>query len=262
MDHDEDHSPPSLSELPNDELVQYGRALGLALTEDSPRGEALRLIRQRQELLVELDRDALLDVVMWLRVPVRRSAGKEHLAKIISANDRLRYEGLSERGLHALARLSGVEPLSGEPRVDLERRVRKAVGFGARFRRMRRRLIGAVAARLLTQDQPRDESYKFLPEDAKPTLKDDIEHSGLVGGVARKLRDFADDYVAEKLDDIERRIDCKLDEIDQRLCEWRDRELLHRFRIIKITLIASIIVAVLSLLYDYLRDSWGGAGAG
>ena len=247
MDHDEDHSPPSLSELPNDELVQYGRALGLALTEDSPRGEALRLIRQRQELLIELDRDALLDVVMWLRVPVRRSAGKEHLAKIISANDRLRYEGLSERGLHALARLSGVEPLSGEPRVDLERRVRKAVGFGARFRRMRRRLIGAVAARLLTQDQPRDESYKFLPEDAKPTLKDDIEHSGLVGGVA---------------DDIERRIDCKLDEIDQRLCEWRDRELLHRFRIIKITLIASIIVAVLSLLYDYLRDSWGGAGAG
>ncbi len=255
-DHDEVTSP-SLSELPNDELVRYGQTLGLPLIEETPRGEALRLIRQRQELLIELDRDALLDVVMWLRVPVRRSASKEQLAKVISSNDRLHFEGLSERGLHALARLSGVEPRPGEPRADLERRLRKVVGFGARFRRLRRRLVRAVAARLLTPDEGPDESYKFLPEDAKPSLREDIAQSGLVGGMARRLRGYADDYVAEKLDEIERRIDRKLDEIDQRLCEWRDRELLHRFRIIKITLVASIIVAILSLLYDYLRDSWG-----
>ena len=45
--------------------------LGLTLDETAPRGELLRRIRERQELLVELDRDALLDIVIWARTPVR-----------------------------------------------------------------------------------------------------------------------------------------------------------------------------------------------
>ena len=44
----------------------------------------------------------------------------------------------------------------------------------------------------------------------------------------------------------------KLDEIDRRLSEWRDKEIANRIRILKITLWASVIVAGISLLYSYV----------
>ena len=53
--------------------------------------------------------------------------------------------------------------------------------------------------------------------------------------------------------EIEARIDRKLDEIDRRLGEWRDREITNRLKIIKITLIASVFVLLLSLGYNYLK---------
>jgi tetrahydromethanopterin S-methyltransferase subunit G len=75
----------------------------------------------------------------------------------------------------------------------------------------------------------------------------------VVGGIARTIRGVADGYVHEKLDEIEARIDRKLDEIDRRLGEWRDREIVNRLKIIKITLIASVFVFLLSLGYNYLK---------
>jgi hypothetical protein len=44
-----------------------------------------------------------------------------------------------------------------------------------------------------------------------------------------------------------------LDEIDRRLAEWRDKEIANRIRILKITLWASVIVGVLSLIYSYVK---------
>ena len=79
----------------------------------------------------------------------------------------------------------------------------------------------------------------------------------MVGGIAQKLRGAADQYIHEKLDEIELRIDRKLDEIDQRLAEWRDQEIKNRLRLIKITLITAIIVAVISLAYDYIKTTGG-----
>ena len=97
------------------------------------------------------------------------------------------------------------------------------------------------------------EAYRFLPEEGRyPSLKEEIADEGVVGGIARKIRGVADDYVRQKLDEIEIRIDQKLDEIDTRLGEWRDREVANRLKIIKITLVGSILVALLSLGYKYL----------
>jgi hypothetical protein len=95
--------------------------------------------------------------------------------------------------------------------------------------------------------------YRFLPDEAAPSLRSHIEEQGVVGGIARKLRGVADDYVKEKLDEIEARIDRKLDEIDRRMAEWRDREVSNRLRIVKITLIASILVAAVGIGYDILK---------
>jgi hypothetical protein len=246
-------SSPSLTDLPADELTAYACELGLSIEPTTPRGELLRLIRQRQELLIELDRNALLDVVVWARLPVRRSAGKEELAKLVATINRTRFDTLSDRGLSALACLRGVKSSEGDARETVEKRLRRQGGFWARAQRRRRAAVGSMISRLLEGAKTEDD-YRFLPEeDATPTLKETIEDVGVVGGIAQKLRGAADEYLHQKLNEIERRIDRKLDEIDHRLGEWRDQEVRNRLRLIKITLVTAIVVAIISLGYNYLK---------
>jgi hypothetical protein len=247
----------AISELPLDELILYGRELGLQLNGEMAQGELLRLVRQRQELLVELDRDAMLDVVVWARRPVRETVSKEELAKEISSIKRMRVKGLSHRGVVALARLRGVPAGEHQTVEELEALMRADESFWDKMQRRRRRIVGSIIGRVVDGSEKQQEAYRFLPEEkALPTLKEHIVEEGVVGGIARRLRGVADDYVREKLDEIEIRIDKKLDEIDQRLAEWRDREIANRLKIIKITLVASILVAILSLGYDYLKQYW------
>ena len=59
-------------------------------------------------------------------------------------------------------------------------------------------------------------------------------------------------------DEIESRIDRKLDEIDRRLAEWRDKEIANRIRILKITLWASVVVGIVSLIYSYVQAYFPG----
>ncbi len=98
--------------------------------------------------------------------------------------------------------------------------------------------MGSLINRMISGTSGQEaKEYHFLPEDdAGASLQEQITDEGVVGGIARKIRGVADDYVHEKLDEIEKRIDRKLDEIDQRLAEWRDREITNRLKIIKITL--------------------------
>lgn len=243
----------SLSDLPSDVLEAYGRDLGLSIEPDAPHGEVLRRIRERQELLLELDRDAMLDVVKWARIPVRRSAGKEQLAGHIAGVTKTRYDGLSDKGLQALARLHDVDVRGGDPREMIEKRLRRKESVWGRIRRGRRRAIGAWLAKVI-EGSYAEGDYRFLPEDdSSRSLTESIEQEGVVGGIAYKLRGAADQYVKQKLDEIEVRIDRKLDEIDNRLAEWRDQEIRNRLRIVKITIIAAIVVALVSLGYDYLK---------
>jgi hypothetical protein len=245
-----------LSELPGDELVVYGRELGLQLEEGTPRGELLRQIRHRQALLEQLDRDALLDVVVWGRRPVRQSASKESLAREIATIKRMDLARLSDRGLRALAMLRGLDVLHDERRASVEARLRETEPFWDRVKRRRRKVMGSMISALLdTREDEVGEEYHFLPEDGgSESLKQRISDEGVVGGLARTLRGAADDYVKQKLDEIETRIDAKLDEIDVRLAEWRDREVANRLKIIKITLVASILVAILSYVYTYFSS--------
>jgi len=252
---DPDRKAVAVSELPVDELLAYGRELGLQLDAKMGQGELLRRVRERQELLLELDREALLDVVVWARRPVRASASKEELAKQIAAITKMKFEGLSDRGLAALAKLRGVPARSSEPRELIEARLKDAEPFWQRVRRKRRQAVGGLLDKMIAGHQEQTgEDYRFLPEEANGTsLKERIAEDGIVGGIAHKLRGVADDYVRQKLDEIEARIDSKLDEIDRRMGEWRDKEIANRLRIIKITLVASVLVALLSLGYNLVK---------
>ncbi len=246
----------AIAELPDDELIVYGRELGLALDPKMGRGELLRRIRQRQELLLELDHEAMLDVVVWARVPVRKSAGKEELARKIAGTRKMDFRGLSDRGLYVLARLRDVPVRTTDSRLLMAARLRDAEPVWHRIRRARRKVVGQVLGMVVGDTgEEEDESYRFLPESTAPTstLRDHIAEQGVVGGIAYRLRSVADDYVREKLDEIETRIDLKLDEIDARLAEWRDKEIANRLRILKITLVVSVFVALLSLGYNLVN---------
>jgi polyferredoxin len=64
--------------------------------------------------------------------------------------------------------------------------------------------------------------------------------------------------VDAKLDHVERRIDAKIVELHRNLREMRDRELRHRLRILRITLILTVLVAVLSLGYKWFAEKYFG----
>jgi hypothetical protein len=249
-----------LGDLPVDELEAYARDLGVSVPGRITRADLLKKVRERRELLAAMDREALLDVAAWARLPVRRSANKEQLARSIAKVDLMRFDGLNHPGLVALARLRSVDVQDDEAREEIIARMKRREGLWHRVARKRRRMIGwAVEKMVEGKDEPEGE-YQFLPEDLgapEPKLRDEVESHGVVAGIAGKLRTVADDYIAEKLDEIEHRIDEKLDEIDARLEEWRDREVHNRLRIVKITLVASVIVACLSLGYKYASSRVG-----
>ncbi len=91
--------------------------------------------------------------------------------------------------------------------------------------------------------------------------------AGMLHAVAERLRGAADAYVAAKLDELSARVDEKLDQIEARIdrkveelhrqfTELRDRELRHRLRLLKYTLVFTVLVGVLSLLYKWLSRHW------
>ena len=254
--------PPTrqLSELPKDELSHLAEEFGLDPTRYKSRQALVAAIHDRRQLIASLDRGAMLDVVRWGRRPVTASAGKEQIAQEIARIKSMRFAGLSQPGLLVLARLRGVEAREDDPVPVLVRKLKKKEGIFSRINRKRRAMLGGFVARMIGEEGPSD--YQFLPNDgaapsaaggAAPTIKEDIEESGVLGGITNRIKKTADAYLNQKLDEIEARIDRKLDEIDRRLAEWRDKEIANRIRILKITLWASVIVAAVSLIYAYVK---------
>lgn len=247
-----------LSELPKDELDNLAEEYGLDSTQFKSRQHLVAAIHARRQLIASMDREAMLDVVKWGRRPVSAGASREQLAREIARIRSMRFAGLSARGLLALGRLRGVEINGDETVPTLIHKLRKQEGFFARLNRKRRAALGAIVSNIIGESEPAGD-YQFLPPpgaaEVNPggTIKEQIEESGLFGGIAGRLKKSADQYLNQKLDEIEARIDRKLDEIDRRLADWRDKEIANRIRILKITLWASVIVGAFSLAYSYVK---------
>lgn len=269
--------PAQLGDLPRDELAALAEEYGLDPDRHRSRQALVAALHERRQLVAAIDRDALLDVVRWARRPVAQSAPKEELAREIARCRSMRFSGLSRRGMVALAQLRGARVDGSEPTPVVVRRLKACESLLDKLGRKRRALVGHIVDSIVGGGEEDDGGeYRFLPPAgappppgvaapspvAEPTpderarrrkLKHRIEDRGLLGGLADQVRQTADGYVNQKLDEVEARIDRKLDEIDRRLAEWRDKEVANRIRILKITLWASLIVALLSLAYSYLR---------
>jgi hypothetical protein len=253
-----------MSEMPREELDHLAEEFGLDTTRYELRQDLVAAIHDRRQMIAAMDREAMLDVVRWGRRPVTVNASKEQIAQEIVRITSMRFAGLSQRGLVVLARLRSIEIRPDDSVPVLVKRLKKKEGLFAKISRKRRAVLGGLVAKIVGDNGPTD--YQFVPPPSgassaapsvapasgSPSIKQDIEESGLLGGITNRLKKSADSYVNQKLDEIEARIDRKLDEIDRRLAEWRDKEIANRIRILKITLWASVIVAVCSLIYTYL----------
>ncbi len=272
-------APRQLADLPRDELNTLGEEFGLEVRKFKTPQELVSAIHARRQLIASLDREALLDVVRWGRRPVPINATQEQLAHEILRIRSMRFDGLTERGLVALARLRGVEIAVTDAVPVVVKKLKKREGFFTKLNRKRRAVLGSIVSNMIGESDKSAE-YQFVPPSdgagatsaaaapaaapiaaAAPgpsgardrSIKEEIEESGLFGGIASRVKKTADSYINQKLDEIESRIDRKLDEIDRRLAEWRDKEIANRIRILKITLWASVIVASLSLVYSYVK---------
>ncbi len=250
--------------MPRDELGNLAEGLGLDSTQFKTQQLLVAAVHERRQLIAGLDRQAMLDVVRWGRRPVTINAGKEQIAQEIARIRSMKFAGLTHRGLVALARLRGVEASDGDPAPLLVRRLKKQEGFFSRLNRRRRAVLGGMVATIVGENVSKSD-YQFIPEAgneaeaggaaSKPaSIKEEIEESGLFGGISNRIKKSADVYLNQKLDEIENRIDRKLDEIDRRLAEWRDKEIANRIKILKITLWASVIVGIVSLIYAYVTE--------
>jgi hypothetical protein len=260
-----------LSELPKDELEHLAEEFGLDPRDYKTPQHLVAALHDRRQMIAGFDREAMLEVVRWGRRPVLASLNKEQLAQEIVRIKSMRFEGLNQSGLVILAKLRGVRIGPNDEVPALVKKLKKQEGFFTRLNRKRRALIGSIVSNMLGESGAAATDYQFLPPtDAggpaapagqpnaatskAPSIKDEIEESGLFGGIAGRIKRSADEYLNQKLDEIEARIDRKLDEIDRRLGEWRDKEIANRIRILKITLWASVIVGAFSLLYVYIKE--------
>ena len=263
--------PRQLSDLPKDELEALAEDFGLDATSYKTLQLLVAALHERRQLIAAMDREAMMDVVRWGRRPVMVNAGKEQIAQEIARVKSMKFAGLSHRGLIALAQLRGVPIKDGDtipPAPELIRKLKQKESLFARMSRARRAALGSMVSKIIGESDAKKE-YHYLPSSQNPStghaesttppprgagsIKEEIEEAGLVGGLTNAIKKSADSYLNQKLDEIESRIDRKLDEIDRRLAEWRDKEIANRIRILKITLWASVIVGVVSLIYAYVK---------
>jgi hypothetical protein len=147
------------------------------------------------------------------------------------------------------------------PRGWLRRWLQRATVTG-------RDAASAALSKLTELPPPADETEGAAETQSEKSQKTSWRIN-MLHGAAERLRGAADSYIAAKLDEIEARVDAKLDHLEGRLDakmvalhrqlrEMRDRELRHRLRLLRITLIFTVVVAALSLGYKWLAKYWLG----
>lgn len=261
-------TPPrqQLGDLPIEELRMIAEEFGVDGKSENNKPDLIAAIHKRRQLIASLDRAAMIDVVHWAGKTPPVGAANEQLAIEIVQCRSMRFTGLSDRGLLAIALLRGAGLDGVKSRDELIKALKHQEGLFSKLKRKTRGWVGKRIQGIIGDETttapvgtptPASPSNSGAPRPAEgprqQALREEIEEAGFFGGIANRVKRQADSYVNQKLDEIEARIDRKLDEIDRRLAEWRDKEIANRIRILKITLWVSVVVAVISLIYSYVQ---------
>jgi hypothetical protein len=251
-----------LSDVPEKQLDQIGSDLGLTRDEFADKSAFIAAILDRRQLIGTLDRNVLLELLTWSGQSAPAGASREQITAEVIKNKSMRFASLSLPALVTLARLRGLEI---DDTADVEQAIsvlKSKEGFWDKLARKRRALVGKWVSKMIgdvgginTAEPSASKDAAAKKPDASPREKPidhEIEDSGLLAGLTSRVKRTADQYLNQKLDEIEARIDRKLDEIDQKLSQWRDKEIANRVRIFKISLWVTVAVGAATLLISYL----------
>lgn len=257
-----------LKDLPLSELQAIAREYGLDPGVFDTKPSLVAAILDRRTMIGTLDPDALTDVMHWAGKQVTATMTRERMALEIAKVKSMKFAGLSQRGLVVLGKLRNADVRDDDDTPTVIGKLKGQEGFFAKLGRKRRHIVGkwvsrmigdsdeeAMAAGQLPPPANREEAARAqsVRPDPKRKLQDEIEEVGIIAGLTGRMRRTADQYLNQKLDEIEARIDRKLDEIDRRLAEWRDKEVANRIRILKISLWATVVVGAATLVISYVR---------
>jgi hypothetical protein len=236
----------TLEELSDVELRGLAEDLGLDPAAKETRSGLVARIRARQQSASGVSREELARILRWAGEEVTDFDAKDPLVRRFYRLNFRRTAGLSPEDLRIVARMHGMNFDEGTSPEALVRMIEtSARGWTDVLKRAGGRVVGLITKKAAANSSP--------DEAAPPSEEQEgVVSSSLKKGFKAALHFGMDDYVKEKLDEIEARIDRKLDELDRKMDEWRVREVRHRLRIITYTVIATVIVAVISIIYKYL----------
>jgi len=246
--------PERPRELPTGRVELETVAEGYAVTVD-PEDSAETLaekVRAVRRAIDEVPRHRLVSLLEWAGLPYdAAAASKDRMArKILRAKFR-DFAGLEVEDMRALARLRGVEYADVDDAKALARKLDPRGLVSRLWNKVTGRVVGMLLASV--PDEEMDEGPEGAGEESL-AMKRHIRQKGLMEGVKTYVRSSLDSYLLEKMDEIEERVDTKLEEIDRKMDLWREKEVRYRLRLIKITLVAAVLVALVSLVYESVKE--------
>ncbi|HUW55106.1 MAG TPA: hypothetical protein VMZ92_00575 [Planctomycetota bacterium] len=234
----------TLEELSDVELRGVAEDIGFEVGRKESRTDVIARIRERRRVINEVSREEFARILRWAGEEVKDFHAKDLLVRRFYRVNFRRTEGLSEDDLRIVARLHGLEFTDDTPPEEIAQKVEATA---KRWTNVLKRASGRVVGYIAKKVAGADDDEMTPPEEEEKAVS-----ASLRKGFKAALRFSMDDYIKEKLDEIEARIDRKLDELDRKMDDWRTREVRHRLRIIKYTIIATVVVAVISILYKLL----------
>lgn len=255
-----------LKDEPVEALAKVATDLGIEPKDYPDKAALVSAILDRRTLIGVLDREALAELVRWGGRDVPPTATKEALAHEAVQIKSMRFANLSLRALVVLAKLRGLDVAPDATRDDVLGLLKSKEGFWQKLNRKRRAFVGSMVSKMIggdllgTQTPDVDTSAPAASASAstKPAsgserpIEHEIEEAGLIAGLTSRVKRTADQYLNQKLDEIEARIDRKLDEIDRKLGQWRDKEIANRIRILKISLWATVAIGGATLVISWI----------
>lgn len=260
-----------LKDEPVEALAKVASDLGIDPKDFPDKAALVSAILDRRSLIGVLDREALVEIVRWGGRDVPATATKEALAHEAVQIKSMRFGNLSLRALVVLAKLRGLDVAPDATRDDVLGLLKSKEGFWQKLNRKRRAFVGNMVSKMIGGDllgtqtpdvdtsapaagsaTPSRASTSRASASSERPIEHEIEEAGLLAGLTSRVKRTADQYLNQKLDEIEARIDRKLDEIDRKLGQWRDKEIANRIRILKISLWATIAIGGATLLISWL----------
>ena len=161
-------------------MMLQAKCLGLLLRDGWSEEELGKRLAARKQQIEGLDWGALIDIVSWAKHSVPSRPDKLAVAQIILARKQGHYQGLSHRGLTALAVLRNVRFKETDTAKKLIARLQRTEGIWGYALRKRDKWLGSMISDLLDAEPGIQEAQQSAQASERVSLREHIEEKSLM----------------------------------------------------------------------------------